>query len=208
MLCASCKRWRLIFPRSNTSILCTDLFVLCLFPTILYSLLLLQNRGIAKVGEPNNITPLTSGVYLDPATHTTLRRKQRRLVRENPGVLAALVKGANLAIAECQHQFRNRRWNCSTKNFLRGKNLFGKIVDRGKHHIYSTYCHPSESHCVQISHLISNIISMHNLSTYETKICKYCELARSTALSSISHLISGFVETTQEVNRSSNKSTT
>lgn len=71
-------------------------------------------------------------MYMDPAIHTTLRRKQRRLVRENPGVLAALVKGANLAISECQHQFRNRRWNCSTKNFLRGKNLFGKIVDRGK----------------------------------------------------------------------------
>lgn len=95
-------------------------------------ILFFPNRGIAKVGEPNNITPLTSGIYLDPATHTTLRRKQRRLVRENPGVLAALVKGANLAISECQHQFRNRRWNCSTKNFLRGKNLFGKIVDRGK----------------------------------------------------------------------------
>uniref|UniRef100_A0A1I8NJU4 Protein Wnt n=1 Tax=Musca domestica TaxID=7370 RepID=A0A1I8NJU4_MUSDO len=89
--------------------------------------------GIAKVGEPNNISPISSGImYVDPAIHTTLRRKQRRLVRDNPGVLGALVKGANLAISECQHQFRNRRWNCSTRNFLRGKNLFGKIVDRGK----------------------------------------------------------------------------
>ncbi|KAH8338626.1 hypothetical protein KR059_004251, partial [Drosophila kikkawai] len=85
--------------------------------------------GIAKVGEPNNITPI---MYMDPAIHSTLRRKQRRLVRDNPGVLGALVKGANLAISECQHQFRNRRWNCSTRNFSRGKNLFGKIVDRGE----------------------------------------------------------------------------
>lgn len=91
------------------------------------------SRGIAKVGEPNNISPLTTGImYMDPAVHTTLRRKQRRLVRDNPGVLAALVKGANLAISECQHQFRNRRWNCSTKNFLRGKNIFGKFIDKGK----------------------------------------------------------------------------
>lgn len=98
----------------------------------LFLILLFYCRGIAKVGEPNNISPLTSGImYMDPAIHSTLRRKQRRLVRENPGVLAALVKGANLAISECQHQFRNRRWNCSTRNFLRGKNLFGKIVDRG-----------------------------------------------------------------------------
>jgi len=44
----------------------------------------------------------------------------------------AVARGANLAITECQHQFRNRRWNCSTKNFLRGKNIFGKIVDKGK----------------------------------------------------------------------------
>ncbi|GAB0088958.1 Protein Wnt [Sergentomyia squamirostris] len=88
--------------------------------------------GIAKVGEPNNLSPLNSKIlYMDPAIHSTLRRKQRRLVRENPGVLAALVRGANMAIAECQHQFRHRRWNCSTRNFLRGKNLFGKIVDRG-----------------------------------------------------------------------------
>lgn len=96
-------------------------------------------RGIAKAGEPNNISPVTPvHVYMDPAIHATLRRKQRRLARENPGVLAAIAKGANMAISECQHQFRNRRWNCSTRNFLRGKNLFGKIVDRGK--FINRYC--------------------------------------------------------------------
>lgn len=90
-------------------------------------------RGIAKAGEPNNLSPISPGVlYMDPAVHATLRRKQRRLARENPGVLAAVAKGASMAVAECQHQFKYRRWNCSTRNFLRGKNLFGKIVDRGK----------------------------------------------------------------------------
>lgn len=74
--------------------------------------------------------------------HGTLRRKQRRLARENTGVLEAIRKGANLAIQECQYQFRNRWWNCSTKNFLRGKNLFGKIVDRGKSHA-----------CVSLTHI-------------------------------------------------------
>ncbi|XP_031369961.1 protein wingless-like isoform X4 [Apis dorsata] len=72
-----------------------------------------------------------ASLHMDPTVYATLRRKQRRLARENPGVLMAVARGANQAIAECQHQFRNRRWNCSTKNFLRGKNLFGKIVDRG-----------------------------------------------------------------------------
>ncbi|KAB0798418.1 hypothetical protein PPYR_09411 [Photinus pyralis] len=88
--------------------------------------------GIAKAGEPNNLSPLSPGVlYMDSSVHGTLRKKQRRLARENPGVLVAVAKGANQAIHECQYQFRNRRWNCSTRNFLRGKNLFGKIVDRG-----------------------------------------------------------------------------
>ncbi|CAA9998823.1 unnamed protein product [Nesidiocoris tenuis] len=89
--------------------------------------------GIAKAGEPNNLLPLVPGAisYMgDPVTQSTLRRKQRRLVRENPGVLVAVSKGANMAIQECQFQFKNRRWNCSTRNFFRGKNLFGKIVDR------------------------------------------------------------------------------
>jgi len=89
-------------------------------------------RGIAKAGEPNNFLPMSAGsIHMEPV-YATLRRKQRKLARENPGVLMAVSRGANQAIAECQHQFRNRRWNCSTKNFLRGKNLFGKIVDRGK----------------------------------------------------------------------------
>ncbi|KAI8427532.1 hypothetical protein MSG28_002054 [Choristoneura fumiferana] len=100
-----------------------------------YKLVYLQktpNLGIAKAGEPNNLSPISPGVlYMDPAVHATLRRKQRRLARENPGVLAAVAKGASMAVAECQHQFKYRRWNCSTRNFLRGKNLFGKIVDRG-----------------------------------------------------------------------------
>lgn len=69
---------------------------------------------------------------MDPSVDDTLRKKQRRLARENPGVLVAVAKGANQAISECQHQFKDRRWNCSTRNFLRGKNLFGKIVDQGK----------------------------------------------------------------------------
>ncbi|KAH0535006.1 Protein Wnt-1 [Cotesia glomerata] len=89
--------------------------------------------GIAKAGEPNNLLPMSpSSLHMDPTVYATLRRKQRRLARENPGVLMAIARGANHAILECQHQFRNRRWNCSTKNFLRGKNLFGKIVDKGK----------------------------------------------------------------------------
>lgn len=90
-------------------------------------------RGIAKTGEPNNLIPYSPGALsIDTSLLPNLRKKQKRLIRENPGVFMAISKGANMAIQECQHQFKNRRWNCSTRNFLRGKNLFGKIVDKGK----------------------------------------------------------------------------
>lgn len=72
--------------------------------------------------------------------HATLRRKQRRLVRDHPGVVVAVAKGAKQAISECKHQFKNRRWNCPTKDFHRGRNLFGKIVDRGKVSADSSLC--------------------------------------------------------------------
>ncbi|XP_055296354.1 protein wingless isoform X1 [Sitodiplosis mosellana] len=135
--------------------------------------------GIAKVGEPNNISPLTSSiVYMDPAIHTTLRRRQRRLVRENPGVLAALVKGANLAISECQHQFRNRRWNCSTKNFLRGKNLFGKIVDRGCRETAFIYAITSAA----VTHSIARACSEGSI---ESCTCDYSHQSRSPQMNNM-----------------------
>ena len=95
-------------------------------------------RGIARAGEPNNLVSNSikensiTNSYLDPDVHATLRRKQRRLVRDHPGVVVAVAKGAKQAISECKHQFKNRRWNCPTKDLNRGRNLFGKIVDRGK----------------------------------------------------------------------------
>ena len=96
------------------------------------------SRGIARAGEPNNLVSNSikensiTNYYLDPDVHATLRRKQRRLVRDHPGVVVAVAKGAKQAISEYKHQFKNRRWNCPTKDLNRGRNLFGKIVDRGK----------------------------------------------------------------------------
>lgn len=91
------------------------------------------------MGEPTNLIQnairgkgLGAGGYLDPAAQMVLRKKQQRLVRENRGVLEAIAKGANDAIQECKYQFRNRRWNCPTKDFWRGKNIFGRIVDKGE----------------------------------------------------------------------------
>ncbi|CAG5056509.1 unnamed protein product [Parnassius apollo] len=129
--------------------------------------------GIAKAGEPNNISPMSPGVlYMDAGVHSTLRRKQRRLARENPGVLTAVAKGANMAVSECQHQFKYRRWNCTTRNFLRGKNLFGKIVDRGCRETAFIYAITSAG----VTHAVSRACAEGSI---ESCTCDYSHLDRT-----------------------------
>ncbi|XP_050932015.1 wingless-type MMTV integration site family, member 4b isoform X2 [Lates calcarifer] len=44
-------------------------------------------------------------------------------------VMESVRKAAEMVIEECQHQFRNRRWNCSTTP--RGINVFGRVMNQG-----------------------------------------------------------------------------
>ncbi|KAK2844751.1 hypothetical protein Q5P01_011410 [Channa striata] len=44
-------------------------------------------------------------------------------------VMESVRKAAEMVIEECQHQFRNRRWNCSTAP--RGINVFGRVMNQG-----------------------------------------------------------------------------
>lgn len=77
----------------------------------------------------------TNSIHGFNAIKVPLRRKQRRLIRENPGAMQAVDTGLKLAIRECQHQFKDRRWNCPTSDFMTGKSVFGKIVLRGKRRV-------------------------------------------------------------------------
>ena len=43
-----------------------------------------------------------------------LTKEQRELCNVNPDVTVAAVKGLQMAISECQHQFMWHRWNCSS----------------------------------------------------------------------------------------------
>ncbi|KAL7645149.1 UNVERIFIED_CONTAM: hypothetical protein RMT77_003527 [Armadillidium vulgare] len=65
---------------------------------------------------------------LPEAVQTLLRKKQRRLVRENQGAVLAVAQGIRNALHECQYQFKNRRWNCSVSNGENERKLYGKIV--------------------------------------------------------------------------------
>ncbi|XP_078509073.1 protein Wnt-4-like [Lissotriton helveticus] len=53
---------------------------------------------------------------------------QLQLCRRQVEAMESVKRGAEVAIEECQHQFYNRRWNCST---LDGVQVFGKLIMQG-----------------------------------------------------------------------------
>ena len=57
-----------------------------------------------------------------------LVRRQKHVCRRHVEMMEAVKSGAAVAIHECQQQFRNRRWNCSTLNAV---SVFGKIHNSG-----------------------------------------------------------------------------
>lgn len=92
-------------------------------------------RSLAKTGEPSNDLDSPAAhathIYTSP-TLLPLTKKQRRLVTKNPGAIVAIAKGARMAVEECQNQFKDRRWNCPVQELGHGRNLFGKIIEKGK----------------------------------------------------------------------------
>lgn len=88
-----------------------------------------STRGIVNVASSTNLLTDSKSLQLvlEPSLQL-LSRKQRRLIRQNPGILHSVSGGLQSAVRECKWQFRNRRWNCPTAP---GPHLFGKIVNRG-----------------------------------------------------------------------------
>ena len=60
--------------------------------------------------------------------------KQAEICRKEPQVLHEIVKGAQLGTKECQQQFKNRRWNCTT-----ARKSLRKVVARGRHSFFLIY---------------------------------------------------------------------
>uniref|UniRef100_UPI00358DDBC3 protein Wnt-6 isoform X1 n=2 Tax=Myxine glutinosa TaxID=7769 RepID=UPI00358DDBC3 len=71
--------------------------------------------GSPLVMDPNSICRKTR----------RLASKQAELCVNEPEVVREVIKGARLALRECQHQFRHRRWNCSGH-----VKYFGKVLQQ------------------------------------------------------------------------------
>ena len=79
---------------------------------------LCRQRRVRQHLERNN--------FNDNGRHERLKSRQVEICRKEPKVLQEIVKGAQLGTKECQHQFRNRRWNCTT-----ARKSLRKVIARG-----------------------------------------------------------------------------
>lgn len=55
--------------------------------------------------------------------------KQLRFCRNYVEIMPSVAEGVRISIEECQHQFRGRRWNCTTIN--NSLAIFGPVLDKG-----------------------------------------------------------------------------
>ena len=55
--------------------------------------------------------------------------KQLRFCRNYVEIMPSVAEGIKISIQECQHQFRGRRWNCTTVN--NSLAIFGPVLDKG-----------------------------------------------------------------------------
>lgn len=60
---------------------------------------------------------------------TTLSSEQIEVCMKHPNIIYAVANGAHKGIQECQYQFRNERWNCTTNDD--DEDVFGYILKTG-----------------------------------------------------------------------------
>ena len=92
------------------------------------------NRSIALSGSSNNFISKGSCDLVGKQ----LNHRQLQFCRRNIDVMNSVKNGASLAVSECQHQFRHRRWNCTTVQFERSP-VFGNSANGGKNLFKALY---------------------------------------------------------------------
>uniref|UniRef100_S4RWL8 Protein Wnt n=1 Tax=Petromyzon marinus TaxID=7757 RepID=S4RWL8_PETMA len=65
-----------------------------------------------------------------------LPSRQIEVCKQKPDILGSIQRGARTAIQECQSQFKQERWNCSTTSDY---SVFGQELTRGSRVRVKTY---------------------------------------------------------------------
>ena len=74
----------------------------------------------------------------------SLNRKQIRVCKRNVELMPSVKRGAEMAIKECQHQFKYRKWNCTTIN-KQNEPVFGNALNKGTREAAFVYAIASAS---------------------------------------------------------------
>lgn len=92
-----------------------------------------------------------------------LNTRQVQVCKRYIDVMNSVKFGASIALEECQHQFRYRRWNCTTVKFEKSP-VFGNSANGGKGPVQYFYfviskfnCSNSQMYSQKKKHLASQI---------------------------------------------------
>ncbi|XP_025715898.1 protein Wnt-3a [Callorhinus ursinus] len=92
---------------------------------------LIQLTVLHKLGQSLAVGPQYSSLGTQPilcASIPGLVPKQLRFCRNYVEIMPSVAEGVKISIQECQHQFRGRRWNCTTVN--NSLAIFGPVLDK------------------------------------------------------------------------------
>ncbi|XP_057374199.1 protein Wnt-16-like [Daphnia carinata] len=82
--------------------------------------------------------------------------RQIQVCQAHPNTIQSVSDGARKGIQQCQHQFRNERWNCTTKD---DQNVFGATLERGSRETAFIYAVTSAG----VVHAVTQACSLGNL---------------------------------------------
>ncbi|XP_046439719.1 protein Wnt-16-like [Daphnia pulex] len=82
--------------------------------------------------------------------------RQIQVCQAHPNTIQSVSDGARKGIEQCQHQFRNERWNCTTKD---DQNVFGATLERGSRETAFIYAVTSAG----VVHAVTQACSLGNL---------------------------------------------